>query len=351
MKKVLFILPLLNSGGAERVAINYIRQINDNEYNIKLVVFKKTDDLLPLMPNNVALIDLKTNSTKFSFMPLMKVIKDFKPNIVFTTHSRISTLLMFVKLFVPKFKHIARMQSMPSLEKKNNEYGFLKRTLYSFGFKSADLVIAQTKAMKDDAVDTFNINEKKIEVLPNPLDKFYINQMIKDELSIFSNKDINAVASGRIRFERGFDILLKSVFKIVQEFPNFKLYILGDDRGDLGKLKKQRDELNLNDHVIFEGFQRNPYKYYKNCDLFVLSSRWEGFPNAMIENYYLNTPIVATKCVPVISELVVDGVNGYKCEIEDSNELYIAIKKCIINIPRVKVSNNDYIGSNLGDYL
>lgn len=344
--KIIFILPNLNSGGAERVTINYLRQLHFNRYNVALVVFKKTADLLELIPDQVKVVDIGTNSASKSFWPLLRLLRKIKPDIVYTTHSRVATLLMVIKPFTPTFRHIARMQSSPSLEKKYGEYGTFKRWLYATGFKSANVVIAQTKEMADDGSKNFGINPEKINVLPNPLDKVYIDACVQGGASPFPNGEISAVAAGRIRKERGFDILLSSLPKVIEKYSNFRLYILGDDRGALSEIKVLITKFKLQNHVKFMGFQKNPYVYYANCDLFILSSIWEGFPNAMIENYYLNTPIVATRCVPVVEQLIKEDRNGYLCDVESVECLTEKILECI-KLDRNVITNEEYKGSKL----
>ena len=110
-------------------------------------------------------------------------------------------------------------------------------------------------------------------------------------------------------------------------------------------------DLGIENSVIFHDYISNPYSYYVNCDLFILSSYKEGFPNVMLENYYLNTPIVATKCVPIVEQLIINEQNGYVCEINDLNCLTQSILNCIKNISRNLISNKEYSGSNLEDLI
>ena len=121
-KKIVFILPMLNGGGAERVAVNYMRQIDLEKYELFVIVFQESNEISELLPQSCQLINLNTKSTKNSFFELIKAIKNITPDIVYTTHSRVATLLMLVKPFVKKFYHIARMQNTPTLEKKYNNY-------------------------------------------------------------------------------------------------------------------------------------------------------------------------------------------------------------------------------------
>lgn len=350
-KKIVFILPMLNGGGAERVAVNYMRQLNLSKYELFVIVFQESNEISALLPESCNLVNLNTKSTKNSFFELIKTLREIMPNIVYTTHSRVATLLMLVKPFVRKFYHIARMQNTPTLEKKYNNYGIIHRILYALGFKSADIVIAQTEEMKYDAIKVFKLDEQSIKVMNNPLDKVYIKQSIIDSINPFQKDKISAVVSGRLKKEKGFDLVLKSMKVILTNYPNFVLHILGYNEGERDNLIQLSENLNIQNNVIFHDYISNPYSYYVNCDLFILSSYKEGFPNVMLENYYLNTPIVATKCVPIVEQLIVNNQNGYVCEVGDLECLTQSILNCIKNISRSTISNKEYLGSNLEDLI
>lgn len=349
-KKIVFILPMLNGGGAERVAVNYMRQLDLTKYELYVIVFQESNEISELLPK-CQLINLNTKSTKNSLFELIKAIKNIVPDIVYSTHSRVATLLMLVKPFVKKFYHIARMQNTPTLEKKYNNYGVIHRVLYSLGFKSANIVIAQTQEMKDDAINVFGLNEKKIKVMNNPLDKIYINESILNSVNPFEKDKISAVVSGRLKKEKAFDLVLKSMTNILKTYPNFTLHILGYNEGERDNLIQLSKDLDIQNSVVFHDYISNPYSYYINCDLFILSSYKEGFPNVMLENYYLNTPIVATKCVPIVEQLIIDNQNGYVCEVDNLDSLTQGILNCIKNISRDSVFNKEYSGSNLEDVI
>lgn len=349
-KKIIFVLPMLNGGGAERVAVNYMRQLDLIKYEVYVIVFQESNEILDLLPK-CELINLNTKSTKNSLFELIKAIKNITPDIVYTTHSRVATLLMLVKPFVKNFYHIARMQNTPTLEKKYNNYGVIHRILYSLGFKSADIVVAQTQEMKDDAIKVFRLDENKIKVMNNPLDKIYINESIFNCTNPFERNKISAVVSGRLKKEKAFDLVLKSMTTILKYHPNFMLHILGYNEGERDNLIQLAEDLNIENSVVFHDYISNPYSYYVNCDLFILSSYKEGFPNVMLENYYLNTPIIATKCVPIVEQLIINNQNGYVCEVGDLECLTQSILNCIKNINRTSISNKEYSGSNLEELI
>ena len=103
-------------------------------------------------------------------------------------------------------------------------------------------------------------------------------------------------------------------------------------KGDLLRLVKN---LNLDRSIFFEGFVENPYSYYKYSDLFVLSSRWEGLPNVVIENLYLEKPIVVTDCIKFLSDLIVDGENGFIVPVND----HLILSEKILNYNNLKPKN------------
>ena len=343
MKKLLTILPDLSGGGAERVAVNFIRQLDQNSFNQTLVIFQERDDLLVLIPDHVQVKNLNTIKTSRSFFALLKLLRREKPDVIFTTHSRVATLLSVLRPFLPAFRHIARMQNTPSLEKKNRAYSVLRRNLYAMGFRKADLVVAQTELMKKDAIELFGVVTDKVRVLPNPVDVLFVKESLEGIVSPFPSGQLIAVASGRLTYQKGFDVLLPALERVLVTYPQLKVYILGRDDGMEYRLKELSMIFGLDDIVTFLGHQSNPFPFYKYCDVFISSSRWEGFPNALLENYYLNTPIVATRCVPVIEELIEEGVNGALCNPNDQVGLASAIERGL-TITRSDIQNPPYSG-------
>ena len=120
---------------------------------------------------------------------------------------------------------------------------------------------------------------------------------------------INVVTAGRINREKGFDFLVKAFGEVVKHDSRFHLYIVGKNIGDnQAALESDAIKLGCSGNIHFEGFQGNPYKYFKAADLYVLSSRWEASPNVVFENLYLGKRIVATDCSPILKDVL--GNNG-----------------------------------------
>jgi glycosyltransferase involved in cell wall biosynthesis len=328
--KILFAIPTLNGGGAERVFVNYIRSLDIEKYDISLVLINKTGEFLKFIPKYVNIVDLGKSKTKYGFFKLLKSIKYIGPELIVSTTNRMNILILMVSLFVTSKTKICLYEpSMPSAQFGEKYlpryYLLLMKILYRF----SDYIIAQTDEMKNEIVDYYLVSNEKIIVTSNPLDTKLIDENVCGQNNPYNKNSINIVASGRIREEKGYEFLLKSFTKVINDNPKFKLYILGnvDDQSYMNKLKKIIHNNSLYNYVQFIGFKINPFPYYKYADLFVLSSKWEGLPNVVLETLYLKTPVVVTDCIPYFRELIDEGKNGYVIKYGDAINLSKKIQK------------------------
>lgn len=327
MRRIVFIDQSLNAGGAERVTATIIRSLDPEKFEIHLVVVSKIGELEHLIPKHVKVHELEVTHTRNAFFKAVGVIKRIQPDIVYSSLSRITILSVLVG-FIVKFKSIARYPSMPSIEEKEGRLKGWRYLLMKLFYKRVHKVIAQTDEMALELQQFYKIDEKKIKVIINPIDKENIEESVENTKNPFKEDSINIVASGRMGIEKGFDVLINAFSKVITENEKFHLHILGKNSNNNRSIyEKQVRDLNIFNNVSFHGFQKNPYPYYKYCDLFVLSSRREGLPNVVLECQYLGKPVVATRCIPVIERLIDNGKNGYVVNVEDVKGLSEAILK------------------------
>ncbi len=149
-----------------------------------------------------------------------------------------------------------------------------------------------------------------------------------------------------MREQKGFEFLLRSFHNVIKKNQRFILHILGeDDNNGLYKLEliSLSKTLGIADNVIFYGFINNPFPYYKYADLFVLSSKWEGLPNVILEALFLQTPVVVTDCIQYFHEILAEGENGFIVKYGDERSFADRIMKYKeLNV------NNDVV--NMPDY-
>ena len=321
MKTILFILPDLNQGGAERVITTLCNELDRTKFCPKLVLFKKEGYYLNHLKDDVEIIELNVSRIRYSIFKIIPLIKKLKPEIVFTGWGEISAFLSLIISLFPRTKFITRETNVVSEHVKRKEILFFYRFYNNF-----HQIIAQSDDMKNDLVDNFRISENKIVKINNPVDFDLINRLKIENITIgFDTSYKKIVAIGNLSPRKGFDLLLNVMNELKGE--KIHLTILGDGAFK-HELAQQKDELSLN-NVTFKGKVSNPFVYLKNADLFVLSSRYEGFPNVLLEAGACGTYSLANNCPGGINEIVQEGINAEIFPISDSKGFAKKIKEVL----------------------
>lgn len=321
-KSIIFILPDLEAGGAERIVTTLANHLPRERYAPAILLLRKQGAYLDLLNPDVEIINIDTPRIRHSLKPILLEIKRRKPDIVFTGFGEINAYLaLFTKLF-PHTKFIARETNVVSKHVTRREIRFF----YKF-YNAYDKIIAQSNDMQHDLVKNFGVKKRKIVKINNPVDVSFINEKLTESIrpQEFSSQHKNVVAIGNLSARKGFDNLLK-VFSRLKD-QNIMLHILGDGK-DKEILLKMKEMLGL-DHVFFHGKKSNPYQYLKYADLFILSSRYEGFPNVLLEAGVCGVYSVANNCPGGINEIIKTSINGEIVDIENYDDFASAILKAL----------------------
>jgi len=302
---ILFILPLFSGGGAERVVLNLLTELNKTN-DVGIIVFNKLGPLITLVPDDVTIYSLKKSSLRSAIIPLINKIRQLNPKVIFSTLGYVNIAILSIRWILPKnIKIWIREANLPSISIINNQYPRLITFLYKFFYRKADKLICSSKKMKSEFILNFSIPRERMEILPNPVDVNII-QTLSLPVERFDMGGICYVAAGRLTFQKGFDRLLHWFKKLNNKQST--LTILGDGLIK-EKLIKEAKLLNIYDRINFVGFCNNPWTWYAGADAFLLSSRWEGMPNSALEALVCGTPVIATKESGGISELVDQSEN------------------------------------------
>ncbi len=312
MKKIsiLFILPDLETGGAERIVTTIANHLDREKFEPKIMLLRKEGGYLEFLKNDVEVIDLKTPRIRHSLIPILKEIRKRKPDIVFSGFGEVNAYFsLFIKFF-PNTKFIARETNVVSKHVTRREIQFF----YKF-YNNYHKIICQSDDMQNDLIENFKIKKEKLIKINNPVDFAFINEKLDNSEKPESFKDDfkNIVAIGNLSSRKGFDNLLKVFSHLKNE--KIMLHILGDGR-DQDLLHQMKNDLGL-EKVIFHGQQKNPYQFLKFTDLFILSSRYEGFPNVLLEAGACGTYSLVNNCPGGINEIIKSGINGEISNIEN----------------------------------
>lgn len=349
-KNKLLVILQSNIGGAERMAVTVTKGLCQDKNNVVYCLVGMEDkDKYPLcdfIPDCWKVIKLKKRLPLILLLVLFWTILKESPNTIFTTTFFISDKILLLRKLFQRTKFVVRCENYLYTFKKK-QVNRMKHT-----YKNADLIIAQTEEMKQELLEQIHLEDNKVKVLHNPLDKETIEEKIRNGGNPYPKDDsIILCACGKFAHQKGFDLLIEAFSIVRKKIDNAKLYIVGKNDGSNRSyydflLEKAKD-LGCTTDVVFAGYQPNPYVYLKYADCFILSSRWEGLPNVMLESLYLGTPVAAFKCIPIIERIVDEGVTGFLAEKENVDDLAAAMLKSL-KLGRVISS---YKPASIDDFL
>ena len=314
-------MPDLNQGGAERVITTLCNELDRTKFCLKLVLFKKEGYYLNHLKDDVEIIELNISRIRYSIFKIIPLINKLKPDIVFTGWGEISAFLSPLIPFFSKTKFVTRETNVVSKHVTRKEILFFYRFYNNF-----HQIIAQSDDMKNDLIDNFKIHSSKIIKINNPVDFEMINRLKEENIEQDNHTGYkNIVSIGNLSQRKGFDLLL-NVFSYLKNEP-IKLTIFGDGP-DKEQLLIQKNDLQL-DNVSFFGKVNNPFPFVKQADLFILSSRYEGFPNVLLEAGACGTYSLANNAPGGINEIIQEGINGEIYDINDAEDFASRIKQIL----------------------
>lgn len=331
-KKLLFVIPSLAGGGAERVVVTLLRHLNRDIFNPHLVVFKKKGEYLRDLPDNVKVYNLNKKS-RYDFPKLIwrlhRLIKNIQPQVIvsFLEYANLVALIA-AKVMPSRIPLIISEQTFLSLALQQDRIKSTKRLFYRMFYPKADVIITLSKGVKKDLIRSFCISPDKIKTIYNPLDLERVSQLVKEAINTPDTNNLPMlIAIGRLTAPKGYPYLLRA-FKKVRDNLSVKLLILGQGKEE-ENLKRLTKELKIADDVVFMGFQTNPYKYLAKASVFVLSSLYEGLGNVILEAMACGIPVVSTRCPCGPGEIITDGVNGLLVPPADETALAEAILRLL----------------------
>jgi len=301
MKKILFIVPSLSKGGAERVVATLSRSLS-SEYDVDIAVFssKRID-----YEYEGELIDLEIpeDSNRLiknykALKKIKKIKKNIKPDvsISFLPEPNLINVLSRTE----KEKTITSVRNMLSktVKQPGFPYSFLSRVLIRLFYNKADLVVPVSKGVGKDLNNSFNIKEEKMEIIYNPCNIEEVRELSNEDLpeyekEIFQNPCFITV--GSLTKQKAQWRMIRAFKELKNRVNEANLVIIG--KGELeNDLKDLSKKLELEDSVHFLGFKDNPFKYVSKGDAFLLSSLWEGLPNVILESLSVDTLVISTDC-------------------------------------------------------
>jgi len=323
--KVMFVLPSFAGGGAERVALTLLRHLDRGHFEPSLVVLDGNGPLENLVPEDTPLSVLHKPRLRAALPALISTIRLQQPDVVFSTLGYVNLALLAVRTLLPRHTGIVvREANMPSLSLPATAHSLLHRLAYRLMYRRADAVICTSEQMQAELRQDFRVPSSRLFLMSNPVDEERIRQAAVPVVR-FGGDGLRLVAAGRLTYQKGFDRLIDIM---VHVDPRAHLTILGDGP-DRKTLEAQALSLGLSDRVLFTGFCDNPWPYYAGADGVVMSSRWEGLPNVVLEALSCGAPVIATPESGGVADIAAAAQSGSVMMASIGPAFVEAIKKLI----------------------
>lgn len=309
--RVLFLLSDLEAGGAQRVILTVIRHLDRNRIEPHLGLVKDNGPMLKEIPAYVPVHDLGARRVRYALPGILRLCHSLRPEGLLSTLGHLNLAVLALKPLLPRSIRICvREANTPSIRLRYTMHPHLYRSLYRFLYPLADALVCNSVYMKQDMERYLSMGPERMVVIGNPVDSERINSLWKSENNPYRDGRFQMVAVGRLHFQKGFDLLLKTFRRSLIQMPDLRLTIVGDGP-EKARLQEFATELGIADSVYFAGHRDNPYPYMVHADLFVSSSRWEGSPNAVLEALACGTPVLSFDCPGGTGEILEEGKNGW----------------------------------------
>lgn len=302
--KILFILPSLKAGGAERVISFIATNLDKQKFeSILLIIGNEADAAYATSGIEVRFFNKKRVLT--AVPKLFTTILNVKPQIVFGSITHVNRIIAFFSIFFIRTKFVGREANVLSVRK---QFSAQKREFFDVFFKEyhkhLDAVICQSNDMLNDLKQNNNVKESKLFVINNPITDGF---QIKAQNSYKKSDIIKYITVGTLHKRKGHLRLLNILNKVNHSF-HYTIIGSGDE---LENINQSIKKLNLSDKVTHIPYTNKVSDYLKENDLFLNGSFVEGFPNVLLESCAVGTPVIAFDAPGGINEIILEGVNGH----------------------------------------
>lgn len=317
--KIVFFVGEFNGGGAERVISIIANRMIEKDFDIEILKYHNTENVYKTNEKIVInSVEENTGTRDNLIKNLLWMHRYFKNNtdvvISFLAPFNILSLLANTGNNTPI---IVADRNDPNKTPSNTIIRKIRDLLY----RKANKVVVQT----NDNKKYFNYLKEKCIVISNPID---LKEF--EGVALKAAKTDKIVSVGRLEEQKNQILLIDAFYEIKKEFTDYCLYIYGEGPYRK-KLENRISELGLNDSVKLPGNSLNVFDDIKDAKLFVLSSNYEGMPNALAEAMCLGLPSISTD-VSGVSELINDGKNGFIININDKKELILKMRNILNDV-------------------
>ena len=334
---VCFVLPSLNGGGAERAAVHILNELDASRWNRSMYLFACEGPYLADLDSGVALTcGAGAGASRLRrWRHLRRFLRRTRPQLIVSFLSYFSVLTAARAAGIGA-RVVFNQQTPMSAFLTDEDYQWRRRwhrrafaMVTRVGYRLTDAIVTTSKGVADDLVSHFGVAPARIRVVHNPVDVTAVTAAAREPLEPAHERAWSRpviVAAGRLADAKNYPLLIDALAHL-RRTVQARLFILGQGEREPA-LREQIARLGLGDAVVLCGFQSNPWKYISRADVFVLSSRYEGFGNVLVEAMACGVPVVATAS-PGTREIVTDGSDGLLVDRHEPAALAAALERML----------------------
>lgn len=332
-RRVVFVLPSLVGGGAERV----VRSVADGiarrgVFDVQVLALLDPPEAGHRTRDGVEVVALGARRVRAAVWPLVRALWRRPPDVVVSTLKHVSTALGLLSASLPRRTvHVARVANTYSQELAAGSAALPHRLLIRLSHRTVDRFVCVSQGVRADLVESFGVPPERCAVVPNPVDVERLDELAGEPgptlAPTVSAAPVRYLAVGRLEPQKDHATLLRA-FASVTRRVDAALLLAGD--GSLrSSLEQLAGELGVRDRVQFFGFADNPYPLFRASDALVLSSRFEGLPNVLLEALALGLPCVSTDCPHGPADVLVDPRLGVLVPVGDAGRMADAMVEVV----------------------
>lgn len=298
---VTFVLPSLEVGGAERVVVNLANGLQRLGHRPRIVLTGRTGLLAAQLNANVPVIELGHDRVRAALPLLLLELRRQKPAVVVTTHTHVNLALCAARRALPRRTRLVLREPTHTPDTFDGRSTLWRRRAQRILYPRADRVIVTSRTMERDLA---SLTRARVVLLANPIDVRQVRTRANEGLARGGDEQGTPgrtfITVGRLSTQKALPDLI-TAFGTARG-PEDRLVLVGEGP-EREPLEQQLEELDLATNVRLCGALPNPWLEVARADRFVLASRNEGMPNAVLEALSLGIPVLATEDLDVLKDL------------------------------------------------
>lgn len=345
--KIGFFAPHFSIGGLEKTNLRLGDEFHKLGHEVELITFNHNDALLQSADFPIKLHDLRVKRTVFCIPALVRTLRTENYDVIISCQhyaNIIIVLAKFLSFTSTKILACERISIKIALASEVGLKKILMPALLQFSYRFCDAIVANSKQNAEDIKNLAGLYKANPNIVSiyNPAFRPEIPFLARktcSELKRVSDKII-FLSVGRLYPEKNISLLV-SAFASVHGFNKNTFLVIVGEGPCMKDLKEQAFSLGVSDHIMFVGYQSNPYRFMSNADVLVLTSDYEGLPNVLIESQVLGLPIISTDCMTGPREILLDGRLGELIKVGSSDDLVKCMTTVSFDLDSIRYKANE----------